>query len=112
MEDYIVQKPIGLPKSVLLLLSILGVLVISTLVVISSYFLRPSIELDLKAKLIDNFSKAGVDNSIIYVSGRDITLSGSVSSKADAKISENIAKSVWGVRQVNNSLLIEAKEIE
>jgi len=99
-------------KSALLLLSVLGILVISTLVVISSYFLQPTIELDLKRKLTESLSKAGMDSSIIRVSGRDITLHGSISSKNDAKVAEDIAKKIRGVRQVKNSLVVNVDIVE
>ena len=90
----------------------LGVLIISTLVAISSYFILPSIELDLKTKLVANLSQTGLTSSNIRVSGRNITLYGSVSSNTDITVAEDIAKSIWGVRQVNNSLLIKTEEIE
>ena len=93
-------------KSALLLLGTLGILIISTLIAISSYFLQPAIELDLKRKLIINFFKAGIDTSIIHISGRDITLNGSVSSKNNANIAEDLAKKISGVRQVKNNLSI------
>ena len=104
------KKSISSSKSAFLLLSMLGVLIISTLVVISSYFLLPSIELDLKTKLVANLSRTGVTSSNISVSGRNITLYGPVSSNTDVIVAENIAKSIWGVRQVNNSLLIKKKK--
>jgi len=107
-----VQKSISSSKSALLLLSMLGVLIVSTLVAISSYFLLPSIELDLKTKLVANLSQTGITSSNISVSGRNITLYGSVSSNTDIIVAEDIAKSIWGVRRVNNSLLIKTEEIE
>lgn len=106
------QKSISSSKSALLLLSMLGVLIVSTLVAISSYFLLPSIELDLKTKLVANLSQTGITSSNISVSGRNITLYGSVSSNTDIIVAEDIAKSIWGVRRVNNSLLIKTEEIE
>lgn len=99
-------------KSALLLLSILGILIISTLVVLSSYFLRPLIEIDLKEKLSKNLTKSGIHTSItVHVSGRDIILFGSVLNKRDALIAENTTKKTWGVRHVKNNLLIKNRKL-
>lgn len=100
------------PKSPLVLLTTLGILVIATLVVASTYFLRPGIELELKNKLANNFAKAGLVNTMINISGRDVTLNGAVPNKAEALKAENAAKEIWGIRQVNNQLLIKNQSIE
>ena len=106
MEDTYVPKLSHSAQSALLLLSIIGVLIISTLVVISSYFLRPTIELDLKEKLVISLSDVALENQVINVSGRDITLHGSVGDIREATIAEETAKKVWGVRQVSNNLFV------
>ena len=100
------------PKSAILFLGIVGLLTISTLIAVSSYFLLPSIENDLKTKLSANLSKAGILNSTVNVSGRDITLNGFVFSKSDAELAEVIAKKTWGVRRVTNKLLITPNRID
>ncbi len=107
MEDNYVTQTGNSSKSALLLLSIIGVLVISTLVVISSYFLRPTIEFDLKEKLVSSLSKVGLNTPLVRVSGRDVELHGSVATVNELTIAEETAKRVWGVRQVNNHLLIK-----
>ncbi len=95
--------------TVLLFSSILGVLVVSTLVAASSFFLRPVIELDLKNKLISDLLKAGITPPVINISGRDITLSGFISNEKESIRTEETAKKVWGVRKVNNHLIVRSK---
>jgi len=107
-----VKESYNASKSTFILSSILGMLIVSTLVAISSYFIRPSIELDLKTKLVSKLSKIEVKNSFIQVSGRDITLYGSVPNKIDALTAEDIATNIQGVRQVKNELLIKGEKIE
>lgn len=94
-------------KSALLLLTILGALIVSTLVVISSYFLRPIIEHELKKELLIGLSQVGITTSNIYISGRDVTLYGVITNKSKAIKAEKLAKEIWGVRQVTNKLLIK-----
>ena len=79
----------------------------ATLVVASAYFLRPSIETELKKKLSDGFSKAGIVCCLITISGRDVILNGAVPNKATSFKVEKTAKEIWGVRQVTNKLLIK-----
>jgi len=99
-------------KSPFVFLVTLAVLVIATLVVATSYFLRPSIELELKNKLLNNFASLGFNNTTIHISGRDITLHGAVKNKTEAMQAENTAKEIWGVREVDNQLLIKNHSIE
>lgn len=74
---------------------------------ISGYFLRPSIEFDLREQLSSRLSKVGIIAPVIYVSGMDVTLKGTVSKKSEIVTAEEIVKKVWGVRRVNNYLLVE-----
>lgn len=99
-------------KSPFVLLTSLGILVIATLVVGTTYFLRPSIEHELKEKLLHNFANAGFVNTIVNISGRDVTLHGNVQDKAEALKAENTAKETWGIRQVDNQLLIKNQSVE
>ncbi len=99
-------------KSPFVLLTSLGILVIATLVVASTYFLRPGIEYELKEKLLHDFANAGFVNTSINVSGRDVTLRGNVQDKAEALKAENTAKQIWGIRQVDNQLLIKNQSVE
>lgn len=93
--------------SPLIFLGILGVLIISTLVMVSSYFLRPSIEIDLKEQLTHSLSNIGIIAPIIHVSGMDVTLSGTVSDSSEKEIAEETVRKVWGVRRVNNHLFVQ-----
>lgn len=94
-------------KSVLLLFSILGILIISTLVVISNYFLRPTIEASLKESILRNLSKADSITPVIDVSGRDISLYGIAPSQNEANLVEKLTKETWGVRQVRNNISVK-----
>lgn len=110
MKDTIMQRISYSSKSPLIFLSILGVLVISTLVMISSYFLRPSIEIDLKEQLIEKLSNIGINTPTIKVSGMDVTLTGTVSDQSKKIIAEETVKKIWGVRRVNNHLVVETEQ--
>jgi len=102
------------PKSPLVFLASVAVLTISTLVVASAYFLQPNIESELKNKLIQNFTAVGLSNrnTTIKLSGRDVTLSGYVSTEHDAMKAEEVAKQVSGIREVNNQLMIKNQSTE
>jgi len=95
------------PKSPLIFLLLVAVLVIATLVVASEYFLRPQIETELKQKITHNFTQAGLFVKDIKLSGRDVTLNGAVSSKFVAQEVENVTKQINGVRQINNYIIIQ-----
>lgn len=90
----------------------IAVLVISTLVVASTYFLRPNIEDNLKTELKYRFSQVGLGNAVIDVSGRDVILMGDVNNKAEVIKAENTAKKIWGVREVENKLLVNKQSVE
>jgi hypothetical protein len=107
-----VSKQSKTPKSPLVLLTSLSILVVATLVVASGYFLRPGIELELKKELISHFASTGFSSTIVHISGRDVILNGAVENKADALKAEKTAKEIWGVRQVDNQLLIKNQSVE
>jgi len=94
-------------KSPLVLLFLLTLLVISTLVTASAYFVRPSIETELKGKVIEKIEEKGHKNMVVNVSGRDVTISGSVDSKEESSSVERMSSEVKGVREINNKLLIK-----
>lgn len=89
-------------KSPLILLFLVAVLVIATLVVASNYFLRPQLETELRKEITHSFSQVGLGDTKIELSGRDVILNGAVSSKA-----ENATKEIWGIRQVDNQIIIK-----
>ena len=94
-------------KSPLIFLFLVAVLVVATLVAASEYFLRPQIESELKQKITRSFSQAGLSIADIKLSGRDVTLNGAVSSKFVAQKVENTTKQIWGVRQIDNRIIIQ-----
>ena len=94
-------------KSPLVFLITLAVLVVSTLVVASSYFLKPSIETELKNQLTKEILMLGLFNPSIKISGRDVTLTGVVSKQSDVMKAENIARHVAGIREVSNQLVVK-----
>ncbi len=91
----------------MVLLLLLTVLVISTLITASAYFLRPSIETEIKEKVIEKIEQKGLGNMIVDVSGRDVTISGYVDTKEKSSKVEEISSEVQGVREINNKLLIK-----
>jgi len=93
-------------KSPLILLFLVAVLVVATLVVASEYFLRPQIESELKQKISLSFAKAGLLGTKVELSGRDVILNGSVSSKSTLQSVENTTKQIWGIRQVDNQIIV------
>jgi len=99
-------KPKPKPKSPLTLLFLIACLVIATLVMISNYFFRPGLELDLKNRIASKLYSYDLLNPVIKVEGRDVVLNGIASNKAEAeKIGAEI-ESIAGINQVDNKLLI------
>ena len=91
----------------MVLLFVITLLVISTLVTASAYFLRPSIELELKEKVTLKMDQNEVSNITVNVSGRDVTIDGSVRNKETLSSVEKVTSEVQGVREVNNRLVIK-----
>ena len=94
-------------KSPLTLLLLLSLLVVLTLVTASTYFLRPSMETDLKEKVVDKIEEKGHLDINVDVSGRDVTLKGTVKSEEESSTLENISSKVQGVHEINNKLIIK-----
>lgn len=90
----------------------IGLLIIFTLVIASTYFLRPTMESELKQQLDNKLYLSGIRNTRIDISGRDVTLNGLVKDKAEANRVERIAKDIWGIRDVSNHLVIKNHAIE
>lgn len=94
------------PKSPLTLLLLIACLIISTLVMISNYFFRPGLELDLKNRVLSTLYSYDLLNPVIKVEGRDVVLNGTVSSKAEAEKIEAEIHKISGIHQVDNKLFI------
>ena len=99
-------------KSPLILLTTLAILTVATLVAASAFFLKPSIELELKTKLVQSFADVGLFDTGINVSGRDVILSGEVDTNNDVIKAEKIAKEVLGIRTVINQLVVKNQTTE
>ena len=106
------QNPRSTSKSPLTLLVLLGLMVIATLVVISNYFLRPSMEMNLTRKITSNLIRSGLEGTSIIVSGRDIILEGVVQSQADVVKAERLIQENGDIRQLENKLVIKNQTIE
>lgn len=94
-------------KSPMVLLFVITLLVISTLVTASAYFLRPSIELELKEKVTEKIDQNGVSKLVVNVSGRDVTIDGFVRNEETYSSVEKITGEIYGVREINNRLVIK-----
>lgn len=94
-------------KSPLIFLLLLAILIVATLVAASEYFLRPQIESELKQEITRSFAQAGLSIADIKLSGRDVTLNGEVPSTFAAQKVENTTKQIWGVRQIDNQIIIQ-----
>ena len=96
-------------KSPLTLLFLLSLLVVLTLVAASSFFLRPSMEIDIKEKVVDKIEEKGHLGINVHVSGRDVTLKGIVKTEEESSKLESISRKVQGVHEINNKLIIKNK---
>ena len=90
----------------------MGTLIIATLTFGSAYFIEPNVETDLRNKLLTRFTQLGIANNVVSISGRDVTLTGSVKNKKESIMAENTALAIQGIRQVDNKLLIKNQTIE
>ena len=93
-------------KSPLTLLLLIACLVISTLVMISNYFFRPGLELDLKNRIVSKLYSYSLYNPVIRVEGRDVVLNGVARNQEEAEKIEAEIQSISGIHQVDNKLLI------
>lgn len=96
-------------KSPFILLLLLSILVISTLVVASLYFVRPNLETELAQRVSHNLEKEGVSDTKVdvVVTGRDAVITGEVESIVVAKKIEQTAKDTCGIRFIDNQLLVK-----
>jgi len=64
----------------------------------------PEIQADIQSRTAAAIAEGGFLNVVVATDGRDVTLTGTVRSEADADRAETIAEGVWGVRVVDNQL--------
>ena len=106
------QKTVRSSKSPLTLLVLLGIMIISTLVVISDYFVRPGMEQDLTQKVTQGLHKQGLLDATVKVRGRDVILSGSVPNSVTSKQAEEMIQQIQGIHQIDNNLVNKNQSIE
>ena len=94
-------------KSPLTLLLLIGILVISTLVVISNYFLRPGLESSIKDQVRGNLSEIGIETVKVSVEGRNVLLEGFTLNHSDWEKAVNIVNKIQGINQVENLLVVK-----
>ncbi|KAG1657139.1 5'-3' exonuclease [Nymphon striatum] len=94
-------------KSPLTLLLLIGIMVISTLVVISNYFLRPSLELNIKDEVSQNLKENGFKSVKVKVEGRDVLLEGFIFKQEDSLKVENVMSRIQGIHQIDNQLVVK-----
>jgi outer membrane protein OmpA-like peptidoglycan-associated protein len=70
------------------------------------FFKVNAIENDLSARTVSALTNNNIEVDSILLSGRDLTLKGIVASEEIKKKAGEIAENIWGVRKVNNLLLI------
>lgn len=101
------QAEVTTSKSPLTLLLLIGILVISTLVVISNYFLRPGLELSIEDQVRGNLSEIGIKTVKVSVEGRNVLLEGFTLNHSDWKKAEIIVNKIQGINQVENLLVVK-----
>jgi len=86
----------------------LGLIALVLLCVLCPYCRAPAIQQDIWTRTSADLMAAGFDDSVVSVSGRDVTLTGTVPSEEVRDRIGDLAASVWGVRTVDNRLQIAA----
>ncbi|MEE9326835.1 MAG: BON domain-containing protein [Cocleimonas sp.] len=99
-------------KSPAILLLLLATLIISTLVALSHYFIRPSLEFNLKLKITQSLAKQDLQKTSFLINGRDVVVHGQVKEKQEAQRIKKIIENVSGVRQVTSELVIKNQTVE
>ncbi len=99
-------------RSPLTLMILIGFMVISTLVVMSNYFIRPSMESGLAQKITENLHSQGLLDMTLKIRGEDVTLTGHASNNAEAIKAEKMIQEIWGIHKVDNKLVIKKQTIE
>ena len=84
----------------------LGLIALVLLCVLCPWCRAPAIQEDIWNRTGAELMGAGFDDSMVSVSGRDVTLRGTVPSNEVSAQIEELAASVWGVRTVDNQLQI------
>jgi len=88
----------------------LGLIALVLLCVLCPYCRAPAIQQDIWTRTSSDLMAAGFDDSVVSVSGRDVTLTGTVPSEEVRDRIGDLAASVWGVRTVDNQLQVLAAQ--
>lgn len=88
-------------RSPLILLILISILIIATLLMVAYYFVRPTIESELKYEIRSDLDNNGLQNTNIIISGRDVVVSGS--SEASTAAAKKVVEDVRGVRKVKTA---------
>ena len=97
-------------KSPLTLLLVISLLVISTCVMISNYFLRPGLESDLKNRVVTTLSSHNITNVVINVEGRGVVLNGIADNLLEVKKVGSEVQKISGISHVKNKLVVGIKK--
>ena len=99
-------------KSPMMLSALIGVLIISTLMTVSYYFLSPGVENNLKHQIVKSLNKYQLFNAVVSVEGRDVVLRGIAQNESDANKLEMEIKNISGIHKVDSKLLIKNQTID
>jgi len=100
-------KPEEKPKSPLTLSFFIACLLIGTMVMISHYFFRPGLEMDLENRVVNKLHSYNLLNPVIKVEGRDVVLNGVVPNKNAAAKIEAEVENISGIHNVESQLFIQ-----
>lgn len=101
MEDPIAHKQPLFPFVAFLVL-----LIVATLTLFAMLFSQPAMETDLLQRTRQALSEAGLPSDSIRFKGRDGILIGTVADETTANQLTEITRRVYGVRAVNNHLIV------
>ncbi len=87
-------------------LTILGVIGLVLLCVLCTFCRAPAIEEDVRAAALACAEEVGLDPGLVAVSGRDVTLTGTLASEALSHHLTNCIAAFPGTRLINNQLVV------
>ncbi|MCU0644576.1 MAG: OmpA family protein [bacterium] len=90
-----------------IILAVLGLLMLWALTI---YFRRASIEQDLTDRAKLALAQPEFSQVSVTFEGRDGTLAGEVSSQQLADEAESLAQKLWGIRTINNQLIVPTEK--
>ena len=91
-----------------LLLVALFALSMIILLIISIVLISPEIEKDLSQKVTEELEKKGIE-ATVTLSGRDVTLSGTVTTPEDIQQAQTLTTKICGIHFIDNQLVLQNK---